>query len=458
VVSFESKIKLLGQHPVARLPELDEAQDFIVLLILAQIRIGIAEHLLPGILGKEGEDALLPAAALGDVVFLEQRILAVKRDGMEVQVKGLTALDTHGAQGIEPVLHEYGIAARFDATAVFGEEGSLWDGIEACKQRQALIEDARHDVLMAGTAEELQGEQGAYRMNGRDLQGAGQRHAGHHRLEAHRDQERNKQEQAPEFGAKVPRIETEGARIGHGGRLYTRIHRPLLIGAARQFGEAVGLEDLPDRWRAQALMLLLKRALDIVDRAVLLAKRDHLLMQCRGLFVRRCRRAQRMPIRQEERHLGVLTELMTQQAKAPRGVVEPGGDLFAGDFIDVEGAQSLVLAVQGVDGAQEGVNEGIVGISQWSLLINANQIRQHYGIFKSKCNNYLKISTNIEISPGAMQVIKVEVSLSINRSSNRRGGDVPLDCDQTWRISRFFRVSASMVLTEEQQTWASRLV
>jgi hypothetical protein len=114
--------------------------------------------------------------------------------------------------------------------------------------------------------------------------------------------------------------------------------------------------------------------------------------------------------------------------------------------------------VQGVDGAQEGVNEGIVGISQWSLLINANQIRQHYGIFKSKCNNYLKISTNIEISPGAMQVIKVEVSLSINRSSNRRGGDVPLDCDQTWRISRFFRVSASMVLTEEQQTWASRLV
>jgi hypothetical protein len=78
---------------------------------------------------------------------------------------------------------------------------------------------------------------------------------------------------------------------------------------------------------------------------------------------------------------------MTQQAEAPRGVVEPGGDVFAGDFIDVEGAQRFVLAVQGVDGAQEGVNEGIVCISQWSLLINANPLSQHYDIFKLQRRN-----------------------------------------------------------------------
>ena len=35
------------------------------------------------------------------------------------------------------------------------------------------------------------------------------------------------------------------------------------------------------------------------------------------------RRAQRMPILQEERHFGVLTELMTQQAEAPRGPCGP---------------------------------------------------------------------------------------------------------------------------------------
>ena len=93
-------------------------------------------------------------------------------------------------------------------------------------------------------------------------------------------------------------------------------------------------------------------------------------MQRGGLFGSGGRCAQRMPVRQEERHRRVLPELMTQQAKAARRVVEPSGDVFAGDFIDVEGAQSLVLAVQGVDGAEEGVNEGIVGISQWRLFIN----------------------------------------------------------------------------------------
>jgi hypothetical protein len=88
------------------------------------------------------------------------------------------------------------------------------------------------------------------------------------------------------------------------------------------------------------------------------------------------RGAQRMPVWQEERYPAVLTELMIQQAKAARGVVEASGDLFVGDFIDVEGARRLVLAVQGVDGTEEGVNEGIAGISQWSLFINTLTLSQ----------------------------------------------------------------------------------
>src|SRR5208337_432561 len=106
----------------------------------------------------------------------------------------------------------------------------------------------------------------------------------------------------------------------------------------------------------------------------LLAQGDHPLMQRGRLFGRGRRCAQRMPVRQEERYPRVLTELMTQQAKAARCVVEPSGDVFAEDFIDVEGAQRLVLAVQGVDGVEEGVNEGIVGISQWRLFINVTPL------------------------------------------------------------------------------------
>jgi len=97
-------------------------------------------------------------------------------------------------------------------------------------------------------------------------------------------------------------------------------------------------------------------------------------MQCGGLLGSGRRCAQRMPVRQKERNSRILTELMAQQAKAARGVVEPSGDVFTGDFIDVEGTQRLVLAVQGVDGAEEGVNEGVVCISQWRLFINISPL------------------------------------------------------------------------------------
>lgn len=121
-------------------------------------------------------------------------------------------------------------------------------------------------------------------MHRRDLQGPGQRYAPDDCLEAQRDQERDKQEQAAKLGPKVPRLETERTRIRNSSGLHAPIRHPFLIGAARQFGEAVGLEDLPDRRRAQALTLLLERPLDIVDRAVLLAQRNHPLMQRRRLL------------------------------------------------------------------------------------------------------------------------------------------------------------------------------
>ncbi|SRR5260370_39731345 len=104
-------------------------------------------------------------------------------------------------------------------------------------------------------------------------------------------------------------------------------------------------------------------------------------MQGGGLFGSGRRRTQRMPVRQEKRYARVLPELVAQQAKAAWCVVEAGGDLFPGDFIDVEGAQRLVLAMQGVDGTEEGVNEGITGISQWSLFINIIPLSQQYDAF-----------------------------------------------------------------------------
>jgi hypothetical protein len=148
---------------------------------------------------------------------------------------------------------------------------------------------------------------------------------------------------------------------------------------------------------------------------------------------------------------------MTQQAKAARGVVEPGGDVLTGDFIDVEGAQRLVLAVQGVDGAQEGVNEGIVCISQWRLFINISPLSQYYGTSISKRNKYMQIRINIANFPEAIRINKVKVCLSINGEANRRGEGVLLDCGQMQGIRWFFWLSVGVVLTYDL-TWSSRLV
>ena len=57
--------EVLRQLAVLALPEGDEAEDLLGLLALADIGIGVAEHLGVGILGKEGEDAGLAATSLG---------------------------------------------------------------------------------------------------------------------------------------------------------------------------------------------------------------------------------------------------------------------------------------------------------------------------------------------------------------------------------------------------------
>ena len=68
-------------------PEFDELQDFVVLLILAEVGVGVTEDTRLGVLGQKSEDSLLAAASFGDVVFLDEGIVAMERNGMEVEIK-----------------------------------------------------------------------------------------------------------------------------------------------------------------------------------------------------------------------------------------------------------------------------------------------------------------------------------------------------------------------------------
>ena len=56
---------------------------------------------------------------------------------------------------------------------------------------------------------------------------------------------------------------------------------------------------------------------------------------------------------EEGAFVGAMAELMTQDAERARGVAEAGGDLVGGELFDEIGAESFVLAVEGVLGGEE---------------------------------------------------------------------------------------------------------
>ena len=87
MVSLESKTRCCGSLAVLALPEVDEAEDLLGLLALADVGVGVAEHLAVGILGQEGEDAGLAATSLGQIVGFDERMLAEVGHGVEVEIE-----------------------------------------------------------------------------------------------------------------------------------------------------------------------------------------------------------------------------------------------------------------------------------------------------------------------------------------------------------------------------------
>src|SRR4030067_3263881 len=81
------KDQFLRTFPRSLLPELDESKNLLILLVLSQLSIGIAENPLLGILGQEGQNPLLTAAPLGEIMFFHQGVFSVEGNGMEVQIK-----------------------------------------------------------------------------------------------------------------------------------------------------------------------------------------------------------------------------------------------------------------------------------------------------------------------------------------------------------------------------------
>ena len=175
-------------------------------------------------------------------------------------------------------------------------------------------------MTVACVAEELQRQQRPHGTGGRDHLRSGEtraaRGSGRGGWRSSMGRNRNR---PPNLGA-----EARGAAGRVGGR---RPHRPttgrvlvgpLVVGAARQLGEALVLEDRGDGRRAERLAVAGQGAADVVDGEVLLAQGDDVFPEGFGLGcgVRSLGRGQ------EEVAAGILAELMDEDAEAARGVAE----------------------------------------------------------------------------------------------------------------------------------------
>src|SRR6266850_8346233 len=131
-VGGEPRIKdqFLGHLPGLLLPELNEAEHLVVLLIFPQIGVGVAEDLVFLLLGDESQEAFLAARTLCNVVLLKERIFSMKRNGVEVEMERDPSLESKLSDLIKPKLHQVRRGSRGDSTTVFGEKGPFGNNVE----------------------------------------------------------------------------------------------------------------------------------------------------------------------------------------------------------------------------------------------------------------------------------------------------------------------------------------
>ena len=206
---------------------------------------------------------------------------------------------------------------------------------------------------VAGGAEELEGQQGAEGATGRDHLRAGEAGPAEEAVQRDGRQAGEEEEHPTELGTEGARRQVQLPDIGDSGGGGAGAGRALLVEPPGEAGEALGLEEDRDSGGAEGLALIAEGGADVVDGEVLLAQGDDpvadaVLLGGRPGPLSGC---------EEEGPLGVLTELMDQDAKAAGGVAEARGGGGGRKSLDEVSAEGLVLAVGRVDRLEEAVGK-----------------------------------------------------------------------------------------------------
>ncbi len=286
-------------------------------------------------------------------MFLDQRVLAVERNGVEIQVEGPPAGQAEPAHSVEPAAHQLGIAGRGDPATVLGEERALGDDIQPGEEGQPLIQHRAHDMAVTRRARELQRQERPHRTASGDHLRAGETCVPEDPVPGDGSQNRREEEQAAELGAKRRGAEVQLPDIGDIGDGGARADGAFVIGPAWQASQAFLLEDMRDGDRTKRVTLMVQVAADVVDREILLAECDDPIAERIGLGCG----VWSFGWGPEEVASGILAKLMDEDAEASRCITEPPSGLSAGESIDKIGPKGLVLAMSGVGGFEEDPGE-----------------------------------------------------------------------------------------------------
>ena len=284
-------------------------------------------------------------------MLLHQRVFAMKRDRVKVQVERRTVLQAQAVHGVKPMPHEPRITGRGDAATVLREKRTLGNDVQPGEQCQPFVEHRAHHVRMPLGAEEFQGQQAPHRVGRGNHPRAWQITLADDAIKTHFHQRRKEEKQATELGAKGSRLQTQGPRIGRVGGGGLGAAWTLVVPTPRQPGEPLLLKHRGHGCGAAANTFLLEGLADIMDGLVLLAELNDLLLY---RFARLGSWTRRFG---EELPGGVLAELVCQLVQAADGVAESRGDICGRNPVDEIGPQGFVLPMRGVLRSQKDLSQ-----------------------------------------------------------------------------------------------------
>ena len=257
-------------------PCLGEAENLVVLVLLANIGVGVGEEPGAGDAGREGADAALPSAAPGNVVLLDQGIVAVTGNGVAVEVEGFACaeIDAEAADGGVPAVHQFRPEAGVGAGGVFARGCPLGDCVQAGKESRPLVEGLGHHLGRPADPPELESEQGAEGAAGRDHAAAGHAGLSEDAVRIAACQVRSEEEQAVEAGAQAPGSEIEGVAV-RGRRPLGPASSRCSGGSASELGQLRLPEHAVHRGGAGRRPLLREDGADVLDGQVALLSQGH---------------------------------------------------------------------------------------------------------------------------------------------------------------------------------------